>query len=137
MFEPFFFSQSKVSFCPLLFLHLYWSWICILCSQYSTSKWQCWLAFYQDALHYIWYSKHYWAAQNEGSEALNMRMQISCCYFCWIIWEIASCCLDSYSCLHPGWTWDAFSDVLNTKLHKTCQLYTKRLMGWNMCTVDW
>lgn len=68
-------SQSQVWFCPLLFLHwYYWSWVCILCSQCSrsTSKWQYWLASYQDALHYIWYSKHYWAAQKQCSEALNM-----------------------------------------------------------------
>lgn len=69
-------SQSQVSFCPLLFLHRYWSWIYILCSQCScsTSKWQCWLLSYQDALHYIWYIKHYWSAQKESSKALNMRM---------------------------------------------------------------
>lgn len=77
MFQLVFLSQSKVSVTSvILFLHRYWSWIYILCSQCScsTSKWQCWLVSYQDALHYIWYIKHYWSAQKEGSKALNMRM---------------------------------------------------------------
>lgn len=66
-------SQSKVWFCPLLFLHWYYWSFCVHSApvphQSDSTVWRL------IRMHFIiWYSKHYWAAQEPVSEALNMWM---------------------------------------------------------------
>lgn len=70
----------------VLILDIYFVFTVLL---FHIKKWQCWLVSYQDVLHYILYVKHYWAAQKEGSKALNMHMQISFGLF--LLDSVANC----------------------------------------------